>query len=102
MDWQDECACVRDLPQEAPARLRGLDGISVENGRPIGFPALKRMVHEVTRHHRFLALRTDPDAAMAGRMTGRRNKRESVVELKRVVDQQSLSRLDDRPAILAP
>src|SRR6204780_3675532 len=39
---------------------------------------------------------------MAGRMPRRWYQRESVVELKRVVDEQSLSRLDDGPAIVAP
>src|ERR1700689_4431514 len=39
---------------------------------------------------------------MAGRMPRRWYQRESVIELKRVVDEQSLSRLDDRPAIVAP
>src|ERR1700722_10162665 len=39
---------------------------------------------------------------MAWRVARRRDKREIVVELKRVVDEQSLSRLHDRPAIVAP
>jgi hypothetical protein len=56
VDRQDECACVRDLAQKAPARLRRLHGISVKDGRPIGFPALERVMHHVAGDDRLLAL----------------------------------------------
>ena len=59
-------------------------------------------MHHVAGDDRLLALRAHHDAAMAGRMAGRRDQREGFVELKGLIDQESLTRFDDRPAIVAP
>ena len=99
---QNICARVGDLTQEAAARPRGLRRVGVEDGRPIRLAALQRMVHQIASHDRVLALRADHHAAVARRMPRRRDKREIVVKLKGVVDHERLSRLDDRPAIVAP
>ncbi len=80
---------------------RRLLRVPVDARRPIGLPALNRMMHEIAGHHRTLALGKDVDAAMAGRMARRRRQRDGVIECIIVVDQQRLSRLDDGQAIVA-
>ena len=59
-------------------------------------------MHHVAGHHGLLAPRANIDAAMAWRMARRRRQGKAVVELKSIVDEQRLSRLHDRPAIIAP
>jgi hypothetical protein len=48
-----------------------------------------------------LSARADIDAAMAGRMAGRRHEPKRIVELIAVVDEQCLAGFDDRLAIVA-
>ena len=72
-------------------RPRGLLRIPVENRRPIGLATLQGVVHEVADHDRMLSARADIDAAMMGRMAGRRHEPKRIVELIAVVDEQRLA-----------
>src|SRR5215475_7042727 len=56
-------------------------GIPVEDRRPIGLATLQGVVHEVADHDRVLSARADIDAAMVGRMAGRRHEPKRIVEL---------------------
>ena len=56
MDRQDKRARVRDLAQKPSPRLRRRLWVEVENRRPVRLAALQRVVHQVARHDRLLAL----------------------------------------------
>src|SRR6516164_9228937 len=73
MDRQNIFAGPGDLAEKLSPRPRGLLRIPVENRRPIGLATLQGVVHEVADHDRVLSARADIDAAMMGRMTGRRH-----------------------------
>jgi hypothetical protein len=93
MDRQNIFAGPGDLGEELSSRPRGLRRIPVEDRRPIGLATLRGVVHEVADHDRLLSARADIDAAMAGRMAGRRHEPKRIVELIAVI-------FDDRLAIV--
>ena len=102
MDRQDILAGTRDLSEKLSPRPRGLRRIPVEDRRPIGLATLQGVVHEVADHDRVLSARADIDAAMAGRMAGRRHEPKRIVELIAVIDEQRLAGFDDGPHPLRP
>src|SRR5262249_11432245 len=91
MDRQNIFAGPGDLGEKLSPRPRGLFRIPVENCRPIGLATLQGVVHEVADHDRVLSARADIDAAMMGRMAGRRHEPKRIVELIAVVDEQRLA-----------
>src|SRR5262249_11841559 len=101
MDRQNIFAGPGDLGEKLSPRPRGLRRIPVEDRRPIGLATLQGVVHEVADHDRVLSARADIDAAMVGRMAGRRHEPKGIVELIAVVDEQRLASFDDRLAIVA-
>src|SRR5262249_36702809 len=101
MDPQKLFAGPGDLGEKLSPRPRGLRRIPVEDRRPIGLATLQGVVHEVADHDRVLSARADIDAAMVGRMAGRRHEPKRIVELIAVVDEQRLAGFDDRLAIVA-
>jgi len=96
MDRQNIFAGPGDLGEKLSPRPRGLRRIPVENRRPIGLATLQGVVHEVADHDRVLSARADIDAAMVGRMAGRRHEPKRIVELVAVVDEQRLAGFDDQ------
>jgi len=101
LDRQNILAGPSDLGEKLSPRPRCLRRIPVEDRRPIGLATLQGVVHEVADHDRVLSARADIDAAMAGRMAGRRHEPKRIVELIAVVDEQRLAGFDDRLAIEA-
>src|SRR5215469_16049437 len=95
MDRQNIFAGPGDLGEKLSPRPRSLHWIPVEDRRPIGLATLQGVVHEVADHDRVLSARADIDAAMVGRMAGRRHEPKRIVELIAVVDQQGLAGLVD-------
>ena len=81
-------ASPSDLAEKFSPGPRGLLWIPVEDRRPIGLTTLQGVVHEVADHDRVLPARADIDAAMAGRMAGRRHDPKRIVELIAVIDEQ--------------
>src|ERR1700719_5180328 len=79
MDRQNIFAGPGDLGEKLSSRPRGLRRIPVEDRRPIGLATLQGVVHEVADHDRVLSARADIDAAMAGRMDGRRHEPKRIV-----------------------
>src|SRR5262252_8495013 len=89
MDRQNIFAGPGDLGEKLSPRPRGLRRIPVEDRRSIGLATLQGVVHEVADHDRVLSARADIDAAMVGRMAGRRHEPKRIVELIAVVDELS-------------
>jgi hypothetical protein len=100
MDRQNISAGASNLGEKLSPRSRGLRRIPVEDCRPIGLATLQGMVHEVANHDGLLSARADIDAAMVGRVAGRRLEPKRIVELIAVVDKQRLASFDDRLAIV--
>ena len=100
MDRQNISAGASNLGEKLSPRSRGLRRIPVEDCRPIRLATLQGMVHEVANHDRLLSARADIDAAMVGRVAGRRLEPKRIVELIVVVDKQRLAGFDDRLAIV--
>ena len=101
MNGQDQRVGAGDGRKEFPTRDRLLLRVPVGLRRPFRLAALDRVMHEIARDHRALALREDVDAAMTRRMPRRRRQRNGIVERVIVVNQQGLSGLDDRQEIFA-
>src|SRR5262245_50619661 len=101
MDRQNIFAGPGDLGEKLSPRPRGLRRIPVEDRRPIGLATLQGVVHEVADHDRVLSARADIDAAMVGRMAGRRHEPKRSLELIAVVDERRLASFYDLLAIVA-
>ena len=82
---------------EGRAGARGYGWVPAKDRRPVRFPALQRVMHQVPGHHSVLSLGMDINAIMAGCVARCRCERDQVVERKIVVHQPRLTRLHPSP-----